>query len=256
MITLGHAYAWKFLETCDVACLDRCIQAMGALLSEVTGDQYVLQPTNAEDRDLLLRWSKGYLSGSQEMKLRFPRFLFGFKSSEKNQSWTAVIHFTRIPHIQGVYSNRNEKHLISASVQRELSKQLVSSQIADVFTRNSDRTFAGTTVGLYVHQKIQHVAALKNLAEDSKYTPQGSDLKELWRSLSGLFSEGKPIPESIELPARGRAVRDFLEKCDSRVASSLGNQKLEALLQPVGISAKQWLSAGRQRLLQRLWSGG
>jgi hypothetical protein len=257
MITLGHIYAWKILETCDVASLDRYILAMGALLSEVTGDQYALQPTNSEDRDLLLRWSKGYLSGSQEIKLRFPRFLYGFKSSDKNQSWTAVIHFTRIPHIQAVYSNRNEKHLLSPSVQRELSKQLVSSQIADVFTRNSDHTFSGTAFGLYVYEKIQHLAVLRNLAEDSKYTPQGSDLKGLLQNLSGLFSEGKPSPEHvIELPNRGRAVREFLEKCDSRVAGSLGREKLGALLQPVGISTEQWLNAGRQGLLNRLWSGG
>ncbi len=256
MISLGHTYAWKFLETCDAAYLDRYTQAMSVHLSEVTGDQYVLQPTNPEDQERLLRWSRGYLSGNQEMRLRFPRFHYGFRSSDQSECWIAVVHFTRIPHIRGVYSNKNKNHLLSPSTQQELSKQLVSSQMADVFTRNSDHTFAGTVVGLYVYQKIQHLSALRNLAEDSKYTPLGSDLKELFQNLSGLFSEGKPVPEPIELPTKGRAVRDFLEKCDSRVAGSLGNEKLGALLQPVGISAKQWLNAGRQGLLERLWSRG
>jgi hypothetical protein len=256
MITLGQTYTWKLLETCDVASLDLYMQSMAALLSQVTDDQYVLQPTNPEERELLLRWSRGYLSGTQEMKLKFPRFLYGFTSADKNQSWIAVVHFTRIPYISGVYCNRKEKHLLSASVQGELSKEFVNSRMADVFTRNSDHTFTGTTVGLYVYQKVQYLAALRNLAEDSKYTPQGSDLKELLQSLSSLFFEGRPVAEPIELPTKGRAVRDFLEKWDSRVIGSLGNDKLDSLLQPVGISAKQWLNAGRRGLLDRLGWGG
>jgi hypothetical protein len=232
------------------------MQTMAAMLSEATGDKYVLEPTNPEDQEMLLRWSRGYLSGSQEMRLRFPRFHYGFRSSDKGQSWIAVVHFTRIPHIRGVYSNRKEKHILSEPVQQELSAQLVKSEMADVFMRSGDHAFVGNTVGLYVYQKMQHLAALRNLAEDSKYTPQGSDVKELLESLFALFSDGKPVAELIELSAKRGAIRDFLEKCDSRVTDSLGDEKLEALLRSTGVSAKQWLNAGRQNLLERLWPGG
>jgi hypothetical protein len=110
--------------------------------------------------------------------------------------------------------------------------------------------------GLDVHQKMQHLAALRSLAEDSKYTPQGSDLKELLQNLARLFSDGKSVPEFIELPTKRGAIQDFLEKCDSRVIDSLGDEKLEALLWSTGVSAKQWLNGKRQNLLERLRSGG
>jgi hypothetical protein len=163
-----------------------------------------------------------------------------------------VVHFTRIPHVRSVYCNRDEKHLLSESVQRQLSRRLISAQIADVFARSSDHTFAGTTFGIYVYLKTRYLAVLKNLMEDSKYTPQGSDLKELLRSLPTVLSTGKAVPDFVEVPSKGAAVRDFLKKCDVQVAASLSDEELEALLQTVGVSAKQWRNAGRQGLLDRL----
>ena len=189
------------------------------------------------------------------MSLRFPRFHYGFVSADKNKSWIAVVHFTRIPHIRFVYSNRREKHALPALLQRELGQQLIESETVDLFIRNSDRIFVGNTVGLYVYEKLQHLVGLRKLAEDSKYTPEGSDLKALLQNLSSIFSEERRTPKPVELPFRGRAVRNFLEKCDSRVAASLGGDKLEVLLQRVGISAKQWLTAGRRGLLDRLGLG-
>src|SRR5215467_4081026 len=255
MISLGQTYFWKFLETCDVAYLDSYMHSMGTLLSEVSEATYTLQPTSPEDREMFLRWTKGYLSGGQQMMQKFPRFLFGFKSLDDRRSWVAVIHFTRIPHIRGIYSNRSEKHLLPDALQPELSKRTVSSEMADVFMRNSNHTLSGTRVGIYVHQKIQHLAALRAIAEDSKYTPEGSDLKELLRSLSQLFAEGKQVPEPIELSTKRRAACEFLEKCDSHVAASLGEKRLQALLQTVGITSRQWLNAGRRGLVSRLWTG-
>lgn len=257
MIILGETYFWKFLEGCDVAFLDRYVDDLRSVLSDVMGTQYNVEQLDSTLREKLARWSKGYFNAPGELNLQFPRVSFVFqKVSDHGERWIADVFFTRVPHIRGIYSNRGVNHSLPGSIQKELSRRLVESQAADVFTCRKDETFVGTVNGLYVHQKMQHLAALRNLAEDSKYTPQGSDLKELLQDLARLFSEGKSVPESIELPTKRGAIRDFLEKCDSRVAGSLGDERLEALLRSTGVSAKQWLNAGRQKLLERLWSGG
>jgi hypothetical protein len=226
MIIMGHTYAWKFLENCDIDCLDQFTKSMGQALYEVTGNHYTIEEYDARTREILLRWSKGYLHGPGETNLKFPRFRFIYRASDIGGSWAAVVYFPRIPHIRAVYSSRSEKHLLSPSVQQELSKHLVDCKAADVFARNSDHTFRGTTAGLYVLQKIQNLTTLRNFAEDSKYTPQGSDLQALLQNLSVLFSEGQPVSGAIELRTKGKAVRHFLEQCDGRVTGSLGNEKL------------------------------
>jgi len=253
MITLGETYFLKFLESCDVGFLDQYIDDLRSTLSEVMGAQYNAEQQEPAFRERLARWSKGYFNAPGELKLQFPRINFVFqKDSDHGERWIADVFFTRIPHIRGIYSKRAANHSLPTSTQKELSRWLIGSQAADVFTCKQDKRCVGTLNGLYVYQKLQHLTALQRLAEDSKYTPQGSDLKQLLESLSSILSEGGGKQEPVELPSKTGAVRDFLEKCDSRVRASLTDEKLEALLQHVGVSAKQWLNAGRQGLLNRL----
>jgi len=256
MIILGETYFWKVLEDCDVAFLDRYVDDLRSVMCDVMGTQYIVEQLDSTLREKLARWSKGYFNAPGELKLQFPRVSFVLQNkSDHGERWIADVFFTRVPHIRGIFSNRGVNHSLPGSIQKELSMRLVESKAADLFTCRHDETFVGTVNGLYIHQKMQHLAALRNLAEDSKYTPQGSDLKELLQDRAHLFSEAKSVPEYIELPTKRGAIRDFLEKCDSRVIDSLGNEKLEVLLRTTGVSAKQWLNAGRQNLLERLWSG-
>jgi hypothetical protein len=254
MIALGQTYFHKFLEDCDSRSLIQYRNALEGLLSRSIGADYELEEADDAREETMARWSKGYFR-AEELKLRFPRILFVFHStSDHNERWIADVFFTRVPHIKGIYSNRSVNHSLPGSIEKELSRRLVGAQAADVFVCRQDESFVGTMSGLYVHQKMQRLAPLRNLAEDSKYTPQGSDLKELLQGLSGL-SVGTVGSAPIELLSSGKAIRDFLEDYDSQVVTSLGKEKLQTLLQPVGISAKQWLDAGRRSLLGRLRSG-
>ncbi len=255
MIRLGRMYFWKFLDSCDINRLDEFTENLRLALSEAAARSYLIEETDSSTRETISRWSRGYFN-AQELRLKFLRFTVVYRpDSDNEERWRTTVSFTRIPHIAGAYSNSQNAHTLDPSIQRSLSERLIELRLADVFARGQERPNVGTSAGLYLYLKMQRLAALKNLAEDSKYTPQGSDLKELFQKVSALFAEGNPVPEPIELSTRGR-VRDFLEKCDRCLTDSLGDEKLEALLRSTGVSAKQWLNAGRQNLLERLWSGG
>jgi hypothetical protein len=257
MIRLGRMYFWKFLESCDLDNLDEFAQSLGVALSEVAARRYSIEEADSATREALSRWSKGHFN-AQELSLKYLRFSTVYRpDGDSDESWRATVSFTRIPHIAGSYSSSKNKHTLDSLTQHRLSDRLVELRLADVFARQEERPNVGTRTGLYVYNKIQCLPALKNLAANSRYTPQGSDLKELLQSVSGVFSEEGDGRKLIEVPCRRRAVRDFFEKCDGHVAARLTDEKLEALLQPVGISAKQWLSAGREGLLGRLgWGSG
>jgi hypothetical protein len=97
MIILGHTYAWKFLENCDIDCLDQFTKSISQALYEVTDNHYTIEEYDARTREILLRWSKGYLHGPGETNLKFPRFRFIYRASDIGGSWAAVTfkHFCK-----------------------------------------------------------------------------------------------------------------------------------------------------------------
>jgi hypothetical protein len=255
MISLGQSYFRKFLKDCGGASVTAYVSELEAILSRGTAKTYKLEPVSSVQEERLASWSKGYFK-AEDLKQQFPRIVFVFgEARDQNDRWMADVFFTRIPHIRGIYSNRATQHSLPSSAEKELGRWLVGSQAADVFTCKANERYVGTANGLYVYQKLEHLPDLRRLAENSKYTPQGSDLKDLLQSLFTILSDKRSASEPAELPTKGRAVRDFLENCDNRVASSLGREKLQALLQPVAISAEQWLNAGRRGLLHLLGRG-
>ena len=251
MITLGIVYFWKFLGTCDPAFLDEFGVDLRSTLSEVTGKEYSLVQPDAET---IRRWSRGSFNESNERNLRFPRLAYSYRPSSGNSAdqWMAVISFTRVPHITGVYSHRGNDHVLAPSIDQELGTRLVESYHADMFTRMSAKTFVGTTAGLYVYEKVHHIPRLKAIVEDSKYVPPASDLNGLLELLSAVLPDGQPSSLVIEVRNTHAEVRDFLQKCDDRVLSALGEQRLGDLLRPVEISVKEWRDAGTRSLLRRL----
>jgi hypothetical protein len=245
MISMGQTYFRKFLKDCEGASITAYVSELEATLSRGMGTTYKLEPVSTVQEERLARWSKGYFK-AEDLKQQFPRIVFVFaEARDQNDRWMADVFFTRIPHIRGIYSNRAAKHSLPSSVQKELSRWLLGSQAADVFICKEDKRYVGTPVGLYVDLKLEHLPTLRKLAESSKYTPKGSDLKDLLQSLFSILSENASVSEPVELPFGGRAIQSFLEKCDSRIIASLANERLDAFLQPVGVLAKHWLNAGR-----------
>ncbi len=253
MIILGNTYFWKFLTTCDSAFLDESAEELRSALSEVMGEEFALEQPGSSNREIIRRWSQGCFNEVGEQNLVFPRVCLVYRplSRERDEHWIADIFFTRAPHIRGLYSNRSNNHVLTPAVEQELSARLINSYLADVFVRKSDNAFVGTAAGLYVYQKIHHIALLKNLSEASKYTPPGSDLKNLLESLSAVLPEGQPSSLVIELSKKRSAIRGFLETCDRRVLNSLGQERLSDLLKAADVSVKEWLNAGTRGLLQR-----
>jgi hypothetical protein len=253
MIVLSKRYFWKLLETCDPAVLDDTAEAIRSVFSEVIGEEYRLVQPDSSGQEVIRRWSQGCFNGPGEQKLIFPRVLFVYKQSpENNDRWIADIYFTRIPHIQGLYSNRGANHVLPPSMERKLATRLVETHLADVFTRASDNTLVGSTAGAYVYQKIAHMGSLKNLAERSKYTPPASDLRELIQDVYAVLTDGQPSSSLVEIPNQHAEIQTFLSTCDSRVLSTLGKDRLQALLRPAEVSVTKWMNAGHG-LLHRLF---
>ena len=248
---LGNTYFWKFLYTCDSARLEETTGNLCSVLSDFMGHKYSEVQPAPEERATIQRWSEGSFNGPGEPNLRFPRMFYVFQwlSGSIDERWIADIFFTRIPHIRGIYSNKSHKHIIDLQAMRKLSVRLMELDLADVFICASDKRFLGKVAGLYVYHKLQHIAALKECAETSRYVPPHSDLRELLESLSTILQENNRSPVPTEIPHARAQIRAFLDACDRRVISSLGSQQLQKLLEPVDLPVRAWLNAGKGRIL-------
>lgn len=257
MLLLGHTYFWKFLYNCDPVRVEDYGETLCSTLSEAMRREYRIVQPDSSDREVIRRWSAGGFSGLTEQNLKFPRvfYVFQWLSGSTDERWTADIFFTRVPHIRGIYSNVSNKHRLGRVEERELSVRLVESHLADTFLRAHDNTWVGNTAGLYVFQKLHHIASLKEYAEGSRYVPPGSDLQPLLERFSAILPEGDLSTAMIEIPQKRAQLRAFLEKCDRRVVSCLGIEQLQRLLGPVDVAAKTWFNAGKGGLFSRLFAG-
>lgn len=250
MYVIGKAYFWKLLESCDPATLDGYAEAVRSVLTRVTRSNLELEHKNNATHEKIRRWSQGCFTGRHELEMKFPRVLYVCRtdSSGRNERWILDVFFTRIPNVKAIYSNRSTEHIIEPSVERELSTQLVESDLADVFMRTADGTLVGTPAGIYLHQKLQNLRSLKLYSQTSKYVPPGSDLKELSEVVTGVLQETGPRPHVIELPNKRSRRKEFLNNADQEIIAVLGKEGLGSLLRSASIPAHKWLSAGKRSL--------
>jgi hypothetical protein len=208
------------------------------------------------DRDLIRRWSSGIFLGPSEQSLKFPRFVFNFKSESNSESdyWIIQVFFTPIPHIRGSYGNRETKCLLSEPNERTLSTTLGESSLADMFNRKGDRMLVGTAAGIYLHQKLRFISPMRKRFESGKYMPPGSEIKDLMEVLSSVLPEGQRSSRVFEVQDKSAPISDFIEKCDARITAVLGKERLQSLLASSGLSADQWLNAGQRRFWNRLFA--
>jgi hypothetical protein len=254
MTILGKTYFWKFVRACEPDFLDEFGADLRTTLSEVSGKEYRLVPPDPGTTETIRRWSKGSFNEPNERILRFPRLAYSYRPSSGDDAdqWIAVISFTRVPHVTGVYSHRGSDHVLTPSIERELGARLVESYHADVFTRMSAKTFIGTTSGLYLYEKVHHIRRLKAIVEDSKYVPPSSDLNGLLELLPAVLAGGQPSSPVIEIRNTHAEVKRFLQGCDDRVLGVLGEQRVGDLLKPVEVSVKEWRDAGTRGLFRTL----
>lgn len=246
MIVLGETYFWKYLKDCNSIVINQYAEQLASVLLEAHKVPFNSKALDDAAREKVGRWSRGYFNAPGELSLRFPRIDLVFEDGpDRENRWIAEIFFTRIPHVRGVYSSRSTKHALPGPVSQDLSARLVRSQVADVFRPQEGTIILGNACGLYLHHKILRLKSLRQLAEDSKLTPQGSDFRPLLETLPGLLAAGQAGPALVELAARAAAVRDFLKSCDEQLVRVLNTAGLEALLQPTGVTVEQWLKAGR-----------
>jgi hypothetical protein len=159
-----------------------------------------------------------------------------------------VVFFTPIPHIKGSYGNKLTEHRIPAPVERELGIRLVESCLADTFKLKTSDTMLGSEAGLYLHLKILSIPPLRKRFEDGKYTPPGSELRELLEALPAILPETGPSSSVMELQNKRSRQGGFLEGCDQRIVAALGKERLQAILKPTDVSAEKWLGSGKRGL--------
>jgi hypothetical protein len=244
----GSVYFGKLLEVCDFVRLESYAESVCPVLSAATGTKYVL--SQRADSQQVERWSEGIFNQPGEQTLKFPRVMYVFRpaSGDTSERWRAVVFFTPIPHIKGSYGNKLTEHRIAAPVERELGIRLVESCLADTFKLESSDTTLGSEAGLYLHLKILSIPPLRRRFEDGKYTPPGSELRELLETLPAILPETDPSSSAMELQNKRSRERDFLERCDQRIIAALGKDGLQAILRPTDVSAEEWLSAGKRGL--------
>lgn len=248
MIVLGSVYFRKLLEVCDFAYLESYAELVRPILSAATGTEYVLR--QKADPQQMERWSRGVFSHPSEQTLRFPRAIYSFHSASGNADdrWRVTVFFTPIPHINGSYGNKRTKHMMPPSVEKELATQLVESCLADTFDLKASDTMVGSEAGLYLYLKLLSMPLLRKRFESGKYTPPGSELRELLEVLPAILPEAGPSSTVVELPNKRSDRRSFLAKCDQRIVAALGKERLAAILKPMDVHADKWLSAGRRSL--------
>jgi hypothetical protein len=218
------------------------------VVSAVTGTEYVLSQT--ADTGQLERWSKGIFNLPSERTLRFPRVIYVFRpaSGDATERWSVTVFFTPIPHINGSYGNKRTKHRMSAPVEKELGTRLVESCLADTFDLKTSDTMVGSEAGLYLHLKVLSIPLLRKRFEDGKYTPPGSELRELLEILPAILPETGPSSTVVELQNKRSHRKEFLDKGDERIVAALGKERLGVILKPAEVSVDKWLSAGKRSL--------
>lgn len=245
---IGSVYFGKLLEVCDFAYLESYTELVRLVLSAAAGTEYVL--SQKADSQQMERWSKGVFNQPSERTLRFPRVIYGFRpaSGDTDERWRVTVFFTPIPHINGSYGNKRTKHRMSAPIEKELGARLVESCLADTFDLKASGTSVGSEAGLYLHLKVLSIPPLRKRFEDGKYTPPGSELRELLEILPAILPEAGPSSALVELQNKRSHRKEFLDKSDQRIVAALGKERLEAILRPTEISADEWLSAGKRHL--------
>jgi hypothetical protein len=248
MMVLGSVYFRKLLEVCDFAYLESYAELVRPVLSAASGTEYVL--SQKADSQQMERWSKGVFNQPSERTLRFPRVIYGFRpvSGDADERWRVTVFFTPIPHINGSYGNKRTKHTMAAPVEKELGTRLVESCLADTFDLKTSNTMVGSEAGLYLHLKVRSIPLLRKRFEDGKYTPPGSELRELLEILPAILPETGPSSTVLELQNKRSHRKEFLDKGDKRIVAALGKERLATILTPTGISADKWLSAGKRSL--------
>ena len=138
--------------------------------------------------------------------------------------------------------------MMSATVEKELGTQLVESCLADTFDLKTSGTMLGSEAGLYLHLKLLSMPLLRERFESGKYTPPGSELRELLEILPAILPEAGPSSTAMELPDRRSDRKRFLDKCDERIVAVLGEERLHAILKPTEVSAEKKSRAGKRSL--------
>lgn len=245
---LGSVYFRKLLAVCDLAALESYTELVRPILSEATGTEYVL--SQSADPRQVTRWSKGIFNQPVERAMKFPRVIYVFclKSGDTGERWIMDVFFTPIPHIKGVYTNRRTKHTMPSPVTKELAVRLVESGLADTFDLKTEEIMVGTASGIYLYHKLGSIPLIRTRLESGKYTPPGSEVKDLLEVLPAILPEIGPSTTIMELPNKRSCRKEFLHGCDQRIVASLGKERLGAILSPTEISVDKWLSAGKRSL--------
>lgn len=244
MYVIGKTHFWKALESCEADRLDTYAEAVCSALAEATGIPHTL---TRPDQNRVRRWAKGCFNEPGESSLKFPRVLYACRAANDDEHWILDVFFTRVPNVRGIYSSRKKRHVLPPQLQERLSVSLIESYGADIFMRSADDTIAGTAVGIYVYEKVQHSSSLKGYTTTSRYTPPGSDLKNLLECLPAILPDKGPSSTVFQVSTSRSGIYEFLESCDNRVLSTLGKDRLNELLREAGITADKWLRAGPRR---------
>lgn len=246
MIVAGSVYFRKLLEVCDSAYLDFYAESVCPALTGATGRKYVV--SQKADLSQTERWCKGIFNQPSERTMRFPRAVYSFlpSSGNREERWRATVFFTPIPHVNGTYGNKAMKHRISAPTEHDLGTRLVESRLADTFDLKASNTAIGSEAGLYLHLKLQSTPSLRRRYRSGKYTPPGSQLRDLLNILPTVLSNTEALSAVVELSNRRLDQRKFLDRCDERIVAALGKEKLQTMLRPAEVSADEWLRAGKR----------
>lgn len=247
MIILGSVYFRKLIAVCDLASLQSYSDLVRPVLSETTGTEYVL--SEAADPQKVMRWSEGIFNEPVERTMKFPRVIYGFRSTsgDRSERWIMDVFFSPIPHFCGVHANRRTEHTLPSPVTRELAVRLVESGLADTFDLKTDDVMLGTASGIYLYHKLRSIPLMRKRLESGKYTPPGSEVKDLLEVLPAILPEIGPSTTVMELPNQRSCRQEFLAGCDQRIITSLGKERLGTILSPTEITIDKWLRAGKGR---------
>jgi hypothetical protein len=167
-----------------------------------------------------------------------------FQKNGGEERWDVHLDFRCIPSITYVCSGRMTPSLyLPREKGLEFLRFLYSEKLVDTYFIRPMASEEGCPVSLYLENKIRVLEYEERRRLFNLPSQQISVCRRIELEAAKVLGCNDRIKCRVQLAYNRRAINKFFLECDEKLLNSLGENLFEEVLQPLGVSLRQWLAA-------------